>query len=137
MGCKHFIFKPTKIFSLENIIDLIQHLVTFFLSIYLDTDENLAFCVSRFLFFFFFFYQKRISCGTQTYQWCTGPTTTLNVQILGWNDTVSGSRALFAGLTNIFFTKTFIKNGSHNTIHTFKIYFTTVFSVFSSKISII
>ena len=33
-----------------------------------------------------------------------------------------------------FFNKTFIKNGSHGTIHTFKNYFTTVFSVFS-KIS--
>ena len=33
-----------------------------------------------------------------------------------------------------FFNKTFIKNGSHSTIHTFKNYFATVFSVFS-KIS--
>ena len=33
-----------------------------------------------------------------------------------------------------FFTQTFIKNGSHDTIHTFKNYFVTVFSVFS-KIS--
>ena len=130
MGCKHFIFKPTKIFSLENIIDLIQHLVTFFLNICLDMDENPTFSVSRFLFFF---YQKRISCGTQTCQWCTRPTTTLNVQILGWNGTVNGSRALFTGLTNIFFTKTFIKNGSHSTIHTFKNYFATVFLVFSNK----
>ena len=30
-----------------------------------------------------------------------------------------------------FFTKTFIKNGSHNTIHIFKNYFVTVFSIFS------
>ena len=33
-----------------------------------------------------------------------------------------------------FFNKTFIKNGSHGTIHTFKNYFATVFLVFS-KIS--
>ena len=33
-----------------------------------------------------------------------------------------------------FFNKTFIKNGSHDTIHTFKNYFVTVFSVFN-KIS--
>ena len=33
-----------------------------------------------------------------------------------------------------FFNITFIKNGSHGTIHTFKIYFATVFSIFS-KIS--
>ena len=32
-----------------------------------------------------------------------------------------------------FFNKTFIKNGFHDTIHTFKNYFTTVFSVFSNK----
>ena len=30
-----------------------------------------------------------------------------------------------------FFSKIFIKNGSHNTIHIFKNYFTTVFLVFS------
>ena len=30
-----------------------------------------------------------------------------------------------------FFNKTFIKNGSHDTIYTFKNYFATVFSVFS------
>ena len=30
-----------------------------------------------------------------------------------------------------FFNKTFIKNGSYSTIHTFKNYFATVFSVFS------
>ena len=33
-----------------------------------------------------------------------------------------------------FFNKTFIKNGSHSTIYTFKNYFATVFLVFS-KIS--
>ena len=38
---------------------------------------------------------------------------------------------LFTGLTSTLFTKFFIKNGFHDTIHTFKNYFTTVFSVFS------
>ena len=32
-----------------------------------------------------------------------------------------------------FFSKTFIKNESHDTIYTFKNYFTTVFSVFSHR----
>ena len=32
-----------------------------------------------------------------------------------------------------FFTKHLIKNGSHSTIHTFKNYFVTVFSIFSFK----
>ena len=35
-----------------------------------------------------------------------------------------------------FFNKTFIKNGSNDTIHIFKNYFTTVFSIFKKKSSI-
>ena len=31
---------------------------------------------------------------------------------------------------HLFFNKTFIKNGSHDTIHIFKNYFATIFSVF-------
>jgi len=46
----------------------------------------------------------------------------------------SRSHALYTGPTNIFFSKIFIKSESHGTIHTFKNYFTIVFSVFS-KIS--
>ena len=42
-----------------------------------------------------------------------------------------GSRALFTGPVSTFFSKIFIKTGSHNTIDTFKNYFTTVFLVFS------
>ena len=43
----------------------------------------------------------------------------------------SGSRALFTGLTSVEFSKIFIKIGSHGTIHTFKNYFATMFSIFS------
>ena len=43
------------------------------------------------------------------------------------------SRALFMGPASKDFSKFFFKNGSHNTIHTFKDYFATVFSVFSNK----
>ena len=43
---------------------------------------------------------------------------------------------LFMGPTTTLFRKKNIKNGSHNTIHTFKNYFATVFSIFS-KISCI
>ena len=39
--------------------------------------------------------------------------------------------ALFTDPTNSTFYQLFIKNGSHSTIHTFKNYFATVFSVFS------
>ena len=46
-----------------------------------------------------------------------------------------GTRALFTEPTNLFFffSKIFIKNGSHCTIHTFKNYFTTVFLIFNNK----
>ena len=44
--------------------------------------------------------------------------------------------ALFTDPQITLFINFFIKNGSHGTIHTFKNYFATVFSVFSfSKIS--
>ena len=43
----------------------------------------------------------------------------------------SGSHTLFTGPKNFFFNKTFIKNGSHGTIHIFKNYFTIMFSIFS------
>ena len=43
-------------------------------------------------------------------------------------------RALFTVPQITLFSNFFIKNGSHNTIYTFKNYFTTVFSV-SAKIS--
>ena len=39
--------------------------------------------------------------------------------------------ALFTGPTTTLFWKNNIKHGSHGTIHTFKNYFATVFSVFS------
>ena len=45
----------------------------------------------------------------------------------------NGPRALFMRLTSTEFSKIFIKIGFHGIIHTFKNYFTTVFSVFSNK----
>ena len=44
---------------------------------------------------------------------------------------ISGSRALFTGPTNTFFSKIFIKTGFYDTIHTFKNYFVTVFLIFN------
>ena len=44
-----------------------------------------------------------------------------------------GSRALFTGPASTYFSKFFFKTGSHDIIYTFKIYFVTVFSVFSNK----
>ena len=44
-----------------------------------------------------------------------------------------GSHALFKGLASTDFNKFNFKTESHDTIHTFKNYFATVFSVFSNK----
>ena len=44
-----------------------------------------------------------------------------------------GSHALFTGSTNTDFSKFFFKIGSNGTIHIFKNYFVTVFSIFSNK----
>ena len=44
-----------------------------------------------------------------------------------------GSHALFMGFASTDFSKIFFKTGSHDTIHTFKNYFATVFSIFSNK----
>ena len=87
------------------------------LSICLDTDENQCF-----VFHFFFFLRRATSgimhCSVGPMHWSVSPVHCLR------NPQIS------------FFIKTFIKNGSHCTIHTFKNYFTTVFLVFS-KISCI
>ena len=74
--------------------------------------DRVAFQRLRFEFIFLFFYEVRF---------CQ----------------VCGSCALFTGpKIFFFFTKTFIKNGSHGTIHIFENYFATVFSVFSKLSSI-
>ena len=44
-----------------------------------------------------------------------------------------GSRALFMGFASMDFNKFFFKTESHDIIHIFKNYFTTVFSVFRNK----
>ena len=44
-----------------------------------------------------------------------------------------GSHALFTGPTSTFFSKNNFKTGSHDTIHIFKNYCVTVFSVFINK----
>ena len=48
----------------------------------------------------------------------------------------SGSVHCSQDLQISFFNKTFIKNGSHDTIHIFKKYFVTLFSIFSKISSI-
>ena len=90
-------------------------------------EMNPAFAFAFTFLIFFYPEAREHSC-----QWvlCTvhRTHTTFNVHIFVCYDTVSGSHILFMGLINLNF---FIKNGSHGTIHTFKNYFATVFSVFS------
>ena len=45
----------------------------------------------------------------------------------------NGSRALFTGPASTFFYKNNFKTGISGTIHIFKNYFATVFSVFNNK----
>ena len=78
--------------------------IIFVQCIHLDTMSAFNVCIS---FFFFFF------LGRVFHAFPMGP--------------VHCSR----DSQTSFFSKTFIKNGSHGTIHTFKNYFATVFSVFS------
>ena len=84
-----------------------------------------------FIFLFFIWRRKRIWFSTRL-------DTTTSVCVLAFffffEKSVSRdyalfneSRALFTGSTNLFFSKTFITNGSHSTIHTFKKYFATMF----------
>ena len=63
----------------------------------------------------------------------TGPTNLFDRQNFHQNVFVSGFHILFTRLTSLFFSKIFIKNESHDTIHTFKNYFATVFSIFNNK----
>ena len=62
---------------------------------------------------------------------CVWNTQKTCVPAFSWNN--GGSRALFMGPVTIFFRKNDFKTRSHGTIHTFKNYFVTVFSVFSNK----
>ena len=55
----------------------------------------------------------------------------LEKSVFMWFVLFSGSHVLFTRPQTSFFNKIFIKNGSDGTIHTFKNYFATVFSVFS------
>ena len=70
-------------------------------------------------FFFFFFWEKHFTFSEMGLCF------------------FSGSRVMFTGPTSTLFRKKKnFKIGSHNTIHTFKNYFTTIFSIFSKINSI-
>ena len=87
---------------------------------YIKVQFGFTFCV--FLFFFFFLFLAAVVDFSSVYS--------------AHFSNTSGSRALFTRLTNFTFQSLFIKNLSHGTIHIFKNYFATMFSIFS-KISYI
>ena len=77
-------------------------------SIHLDTDESLCACASASSLFFFL-------------------KSAFHLFLVGLMHCLQKQTS--------FFIKTFIKNGSHSTIHTFKNYFATVFLVFNFQFS--
>ena len=88
---------------------------------------------AAFLFFFFFKIEKHVKMlsvsGPRAL--CTGPTTSLTSKISDGQCFPVGPVHCSWDPQTFFFTKTFIKNWSHGTIHTYKNYFTTMFLVFS------
>ena len=93
------------------------------------------------LFFFLFFFLLRSTPShgmlsiSGSHALYTRPTTTLTVKFPLKLHYSVGPMHYSRDPQASFFNKIFIKNGSHSTIHTFKNYFATIFSVFS-KISI-
>ena len=93
------------------------------------------------LFFFLFFFLLRSTPShgmlsiSGSHALYTRPTTTLTVKFPLKLHYSVGPMYYSRDPQASFFNKIFIKNGSHSTIHTFKNYFATIFSVFS-KISI-
>ena len=82
-------------------------------------------CVSRLHFSFFFFFLWACVSGVKRY--CSSLLWTVAATF----DPEQCICALFMDPQTSLFSNFFIKNGSHGTIHTFKNYFATMFSVFS------
>ena len=94
------------------------HCFKFLIKVYL---KNIKYELCFFFFFLFLALMNSNRHYSCTWLHCAGDKVTVH--------------ALFIGPTTTLFRKK-IKNGSHGTIHIFKIYFTTVLSIFS-KISCI
>ena len=102
------------------------------LSMHLDCVFYAAIVHLRFPFFFI---EKCISRGilfvSRSYALCTGPTTSLTNKIFTKICLLVGFLYCSRDPQTSFFNKIFIKNVSHGTIHIFKNYFATIFSVFN------
>ena len=122
--CCHQVFFPICIYYVPVWIQLLLRLRLIF--------TFRSFFLFFFLFFFFVF--TRFGVMRLLFMHCS-----LNSSCKCWLfHSEQCIRALFMDPQILLFSNFFIKNGSHGTIHTFKNYFVTVFSVFSfSKISYI
>ena len=103
----------------------------------LDCVFGAAICVFAFSFLFYFI-EKHVSHGilfvSGSRALCTRSTTSLTKKIFTKMCCQWVSCTIYGTHKPLFFNKIFIKNGCYDTIHTFKNYFTTVFSIFN-KIS--
>ena len=87
----------------------------------------LKFSVFLFLFFFFFWFSRVSRSNAATIH-----ALFMNSSRICWLfHCEQCTRALFIDPQISLFSNFFIKNGSHGTIHTFKNYFATMFSVFN------
>ena len=90
-------------------------------------------------FFFFFFFFSRVferfeCCGycSCTVQWIVAA----NFDFSKFFGSITAHRVLFTDSQISLFSNFFIKNGSHDTIHTFKNYFAIVFFSFQFQFSV-
>ena len=96
-------------------------------------------CICSFVFFFYYFIEKRVSRGilsiNRSYALFMGPTPSLTSKIFTGMCLSVGSIHCLRDSQTSFSNKIFIKNRSHGTIHTFKNYFTIIFSNFNYQFS--
>ena len=100
---------------------------------------GLRFCGATFAFsfYFYFYWEAREDVVYQWVPYIVHRTHNLfDQQNKRWTVLSSGSMHYLWDPKTSFLNKTFIKNGFHDTIHTFKNYFVTVFSVFRKISSI-
>ena len=103
-----------------------------FLRLRLDWAETQRVCVWVFPSFFFF------PCVCETYGYCSFTvqwTVAANFDFSKFFGPITAHRVLFTDPQISLFSNFFIKNGSHDTIQTFKNYFATVFFSFQFQFS--
>ena len=113
---------------------IIAVLIIIFIFAYTKATFGLGWKTQRlslaFFFSHFFFFGTRLWDLQLLFMHCTW-TVTAKFDFSHSFQPISAHRALFMDPQISLFSNFFIKNGSHDTIHIFKNYFATVFSVFS------